>query len=44
MDKVVDSGSTDAGSIPVRDAIRIASFKNRFLETRYFYDQVTSTM
>ncbi len=26
MDKTVDSGSTDTGSIPVRDAIKIAGF------------------
>lgn len=34
MDKVVDSGSTDAGSIPVRDARKEKGFK--FLSLRPF--------
>ncbi len=31
MDKVVDSGSTDAGSIPVRDTIKCTPFGVYFL-------------
>ena len=40
MDKTVDSGSTDTGSIPVRDARKAAVFKNYliFLKTAAFFN------
>ena len=34
MDKVVDSGSTDAGSIPARDANEMHSFRGVFFYCR----------
>jgi hypothetical protein len=37
MDKVMDSGSIDAGSIPVRDARKMGNFKVNKLGTPCFH-------
>lgn len=39
MDKVVDSGSTDAGSIPVRGAKRIEASIIKYFGNLYFLHQ-----